>query len=542
MNENGYRIYVLNNMPRLLSQLDRDKNSLTYGCFDRDYWHYKTRDFPSMIPQQGSLTLALMYTNNFKGNVYYSNEKIKEWTVASIYFWMENQLKDGSFNEYWPNEHGYPPTVFSLYTTSETYRLLHVFIDDQDDLKAALIKSSKFISKHDEKGAENQEIASIAALYSVYLSIKEDWLLEVIDKKVKRILERQSHEGWFSEYGGADIGYSSVALNYFAEYYRLSGDQRVLPALKKLVDLLQFFVHPDSTTGGDYGSRNTEYFLPNGLELIAPEYPLAGAIADKILKNIENPQKIPNSLDDRSLFDCFLYSYVGALLNYKPRKNPQKIPCETKCDQYFMDAGLYVTNSENYYAVLGLSKGGVLKVFSRGKEIFNDCGYIAKLSKNAVGVTNWVDRDYYKIDRNGKNTFTISGNFHVIKQHLPTPLKHSLLRGAAFLLGKHLIPILKKRLVTVDKTIPIAFKRRVVFHDDKIIIDDQIVSKRLLKELSISDRFSFRYAAYSKFFQINDIETQDIHKTFEDFKTVNITKELDCINGKVFITNEICER
>ena len=383
---------------------------------------------------------------------------------------MENQLKDGSFNEYWPNEHGYPPTVFSLYATSEAYRQVHVFIDKQDDLEKALIKSCNFISKHDEKGAQNQEIASIAALYSVYLSIKEEWLLKIIDGKVKRILKRQSHEGWFSEYNGADIGYLSVSLGYLAEYYKMSQDKRVFPTLKRIVDFMQFFIHPDYTAGGDYGSRNTEYVLPNGLEILAAEYPLAGAIADRLLNNLVNYQILPNTVDDRYLSHYFLHSYVSALLNYKPRSNMPKLPCETKCEQYFKDAGLYVINNGNYYAILGLSKGGVLKVFSRGKEILNDCGYIAKTSKNKLITTNWVDRGY-KIEKNG-NTFIISGNFHLISQHLPTPVKHFLLRGASSIFGKRLIPVLKRQLITRDIIVPVAFRRKVVFHSEKIIINE----------------------------------------------------------------------
>lgn len=537
MGKDEYRNYVLSNVPRLLSQLDRDKNSQTFGCFDRNYWHYKIRDFPSMILQQGSLTLALLYSNDFEENIYYRNRKVRDWCIASIYFWMENQLRDGSFNEYWPNEHGYPPTVFSLYSTSETYRILNDFVGKHDNLKEALLKSSKFISKHNEKGAENQEIASISALYSTYLTTDENWLLDVIDKKVRYILERQSPEGWFSEYGGVDIGYLSVSLNYLSEYYRLSQDQRVFPALKKIVDFLQFFIHPNHTTGGDYGSRNTEYFLPNGLEILAPKYPLAGAIADKILS--KDPSKLPNSVDDRYLSHYFLHSYVGALLNYEHRSDVPKIPCGMNCDRYFRDAGLYVVNNENYYAVLGLSKGGVLKVFSHGNEILNDCGYIAKTTKD-ISTTNWIDQNYKK-ERNG-NIFTVSCTFHSITQHLPTPLKHSLLRCASATLGKRLIPILKKQLITMDTTVPITFRRKVIFHTDKIIIEDTIDSEQALKELLTSDGFSFRYVPSSKYFQINELTRLDISKTFKDVTKVGISKELDCINNIFLISNEYSDK
>ena len=76
MNETcGYKKFVLDNVPRLISQLDRDPTSLTYGCFDRNHWQYKIRDFSSIVLQQGTLSLALLYSNSFSGNVYYQNQK-----------------------------------------------------------------------------------------------------------------------------------------------------------------------------------------------------------------------------------------------------------------------------------------------------------------------------------------------------------------------------------------------------------------------------------------------------------------------------------
>ncbi len=46
-------------MPRILTQLDRDPTSSTYGCADRNWWHYKIRDFPSIILQQAGYAVWL---------------------------------------------------------------------------------------------------------------------------------------------------------------------------------------------------------------------------------------------------------------------------------------------------------------------------------------------------------------------------------------------------------------------------------------------------------------------------------------------------
>ena len=70
MNHSPYHPVVLNSIPRLLTNLDRDPDSSNYGCFDRNYWHYKVQDYSSALLQQSALTLALVYSHKFEGNIY----------------------------------------------------------------------------------------------------------------------------------------------------------------------------------------------------------------------------------------------------------------------------------------------------------------------------------------------------------------------------------------------------------------------------------------------------------------------------------------
>ena len=43
-------------LPRILTQISRDRNLPLTGCGDRNYWHYKIRDFSSLIIQQAGYT------------------------------------------------------------------------------------------------------------------------------------------------------------------------------------------------------------------------------------------------------------------------------------------------------------------------------------------------------------------------------------------------------------------------------------------------------------------------------------------------------
>ena len=49
----SFRQLLAEVLPRILSQCCRDPNSPAYGCFDRNFWHYRMRDFASIILQQG---------------------------------------------------------------------------------------------------------------------------------------------------------------------------------------------------------------------------------------------------------------------------------------------------------------------------------------------------------------------------------------------------------------------------------------------------------------------------------------------------------
>lgn len=541
--KNPYKLFIDRIIPIILTKLDRDQTSPTYGCFDRLYWHYKIRDFVSMIEQQPVLALTLLYHHDFEGNVYYKNETIKEYAIAAINFWANNIHKDGSADEYWPNEHGYPPSVFPLFAISESYRLL---IFNNNKVRKAMLNGAKFISKQIEKGPVNQEVASIAALYSVYLNTKKKWLLKSINKKLNFVIKIQNSEGWFPEYGGADPGYLSVALDYIAEYYQLSKDKRVVPIIEKILNFIQYFVHPDGSFGGDYGSRNTEYFLPNGLEILAYEFPLAAKIADKLSENIDKINHLHNGIDDRYLCDYFARSFVGALVNYNRRKinnigrkkMPKKLslPYETTGDKYFKNAQLFLRNTDEYYIIISLAKGGVIKVYNKKGIIFSDCGYIVKFDEKSRYCNNWLNQDYQI--KTKENYFNIHGTFHRQKENIQTPLKSFLIRISAFVLHQHIIPILKKVMITTSNKSFIHFTRSIQINGRTIIIKDEITSPKKIINLYSVNRFSLRYVPSSRFFQHNDIKIKNKERAYYNLNKFMLVKELNITKQEELIIKE----
>ena len=60
--------------------------------------------------QQGIYTLISLYKNHIPNN--YDKTKIKELILSSTKFTINSYKNNNSFNEYYPNEDGYPPIAF----------------------------------------------------------------------------------------------------------------------------------------------------------------------------------------------------------------------------------------------------------------------------------------------------------------------------------------------------------------------------------------------------------------------------------------------
>ena len=120
--------YLKPNISRIFSLLDRNPYSRTYGCFDREFWHYKSKSFFNGMSQCYLLSLALIYSINFEGNKYYHNPILKDYIIGTINFSIKNLNKNGSLDEHYYNESSFAATVFVLYCITEVILRLNLNI------------------------------------------------------------------------------------------------------------------------------------------------------------------------------------------------------------------------------------------------------------------------------------------------------------------------------------------------------------------------------------------------------------------------------
>lgn len=540
MKENSGYIYlkeINEQIPRLLGLLDRNQLSCTYGCFDRQYWHYRTVDFPAARSQEAVLTLALLYNN--QSTRYYHSPLLLEWINAALNFWVKIQSKNGSFSEWYPKENSFVATSFSTYAISETLLILGNKIKNSAKIISALEKSCNWLLNKRETIVQNQESGSILALFNVYLLTGNLKYKYSARRKLFSLMQKQTKEGWFYEYGGPDIGYLSLTIDYLAKYYQKSKDENAFRMASKAVDFISYFIHPNLTFGGEYASRNTEYLIPHGFEILSSRNKKAAAIANAIRESLKNKSTIgPYSLDDRYL-TYISYTWLQAYQDAKEISG--KLNLENF--KHFKEAGIMIIHTSNYHLILNTKKGGSFKLFFKNSnKVAYDSGLQIKSGNNKFVSSLLSNKNLAKINSNG---IKINGYFCKIKTSPMSPLKNILLRtfqtlfGWSDFLGFFIKKVLRNKLITEAKPSEFKFSREFSF-GKTIRIEDSIKPIGKVNQLILGGKFSYNYIPSSRYFQPSELNSTQIKLGKPDlFNKSSFIREYDAKGNLAFATKPL---
>ena len=209
------------------------------------------------------LLFAILYTENFDGNIYYGKEKVKEWASSALDYWTNIQNPDGSFSEIYPNERSFCGTSFSTYAATETMLILN----EHTNLRN-ITKAGNWLISHSNSTVANQVAGSIVALYNIYLLTGIESFEKAAIEKTEILISLQHQSGYYPEYGGYDIGYQTITLSFLAKYYFKSKYERLRKSLDKGIE----FIRTMTNERGDFEisgtSRKTQYFYPHGFSLL----------------------------------------------------------------------------------------------------------------------------------------------------------------------------------------------------------------------------------------------------------------------------------
>ena len=505
---------------RVLSWQDREPCSQTYGCFDRNYWGWKFTDFPGARFQEGVCTLAYLWTTPLADNPFYQAPHVRHWLQAGLRFWQRLQYRNGSFDEAYPFEHSLAATAFtSFYIGLAVWRIRESWPEHRA-VVPALARAGDWLCRNDERHGvlSNHLAAAAAALYGIFRLTGEARFERRCWHFVQRIYDHQSAEGWYEEYGGADPGYQTHGTFYLAWLWHHTRDAMLQASLERSVVFLKHFIHPNGTLGGEYGSRNTEFYFPAGFEILAAAIPDAARIA-----HFMRPWVTAHTM--AGLWTMDLYNMFPMLNNYllatdyaapSSAAPEAALPCHTCGEWCFADAGLLVQSTPTLYMVVSLAKGGVLKVYDkrRGALAVSDCGYWARLGTGSIVSSQMLHRQphWQRVD----DTLTIETHFVPLNQRLPTSWLFLLFRLFSLTCGRvpQFAAWLKDRLVHIlvrpRPAVPLRLRRQVHLHTDTVTLTDEITITGTVRVAALKHghKFAAIHMGSSRYFQAQELEPE----------------------------------
>ena len=516
-----YAARITAELPRLFSMLDRQEHSKSYGCLDRTHWCWKFTDFPGARFQEGAYALAAVATLPFPGNRYAGLPQAEAWATAALLYWSRIQHADGSFDEAYPHEQSLAATAVSAFHAAEAFRRLQgrLSVPQRNTVESALRKAGRWLCRSGEThGILTNHLAAAGALHHAGELLAERDFLQRRDHFLEIILKHQSAEGWLHEYGGADPGYQTLGMFYLARIWQQSREGRLLTTLKRASAFLLEVIHPDRTLGGETGSRDTEFFFPAAFEILAPHDPQAAAIAAWMRPAVADQQAAGLAAMDPYNFFPMLNNYLFAQEAAGPI--PAQRPAfgfEREGERHFAEAGLLVKSTPRYFAILGLSKGGVLKAWDRttGQPVIADGGYAGLTRGGELVSSLWLQHPGEAGIENAGNSWRIQKQFRRLPRKTFSPGPFFLFRLFNLTIGR--LPAaalwLKRLLVGAllyrHRTAPIALTRTIALEPDWIEVVDHLISTASrplpMRWLRRPGKFSVRHMGSSRYFQPTDL-------------------------------------
>jgi hypothetical protein len=518
----------------LLSEINRDPATPTYGCFDRRYWAWKLVDFPEATYQRNLANLAWYMQNSGEDA---DPEVIKQAVIAGLRYSARIQHRDGSFDQAFPFERSFGATGFLLPDLIKAYDAVKEFYTEKEkcSIEDSLKRSADFLCRSAERhGLISNHLAGASlGLYKAADLFEASVYRAHAEQLLELILANQSPEGWFPEYGGADPGYQTLSMHYLSQIYRLAPSEELKTALDRSLDFLQYFVHPDGSFGGEYGSRRTEVYYPGGIALLSMEFPLASAIHEYMRKSIGNLATVTLVDIDMGNMAPLLSSTILSLQAPSKNDSGERLPFEQdEQARVFRNAGIAIRGNNRYYAILGVSNGGVFKVFDkRSKNIANDdCGALVELGSGKLASTQFsninnrldenesriiCDTSFYRVSHSQLNPW----NILVLRLMNLTVMRFSIL-------NEWIKKMLVDLLIKPSRQIPLRREREVVFKENEIIVKDTFCldSQFPIEKMRQGIKFNSIHMASSRYYCPHNSTAKD--KEYLDTDTLNSTKKL----------------
>lgn len=517
MSVNPYLTQIYQVLPRILSLFDSDTTSESYGMGDRYHWAWGLIDFGNATMQGIANGMARLWKNGLWP--YPTTSDLFLRRIGGI-FEATSVLtrQDGSLEEAFPNEGSYCVTALVAYDLLCALDLLRGDIPESTARKWTSIVAPMidFLHKADETHAfiSNHLATAVVALARWHAITGCERSEAKAFALLRRILQYQSSEGWFREYEGADPGYQSLCTYYLADLHTLRPDWKLLEPLKRSVDFLSHFLHPDGSFGGLYGSRSTRFYYPAGFEELASVVPLANTLRTFMGKSIASLRTVTLvCMDAPNLAPMFNAYCKAAVLHGNMQEDPspeKSLPAFTlRATRYFPEAGLLFDSGKKHYTIVGTHKGGCVVHFKDGKLARCDGGIVVRRKNGELGSTQNISTGNQVSVSEGR--IVVKADVTKMNKRLPKPVEFMLLRllCCSFFRVRSLREWTKRLLVhlliTGKKTWPIKNTREILLGEN-LDIKDTVTIPEGYERVNTPGPFVAIHMASQGYWQIQDEE------------------------------------
>jgi hypothetical protein len=465
---------VLAEIPKLFTLLDRTPVSATYGCFDRSYWHYRIIDFPCGMSQEYVWPLALVWSLDLPDNPYRAQPALREWIEAGIRYSARSAHRDGSCDDYYPFERAIGATAFSLLAMLEASKIIGLCNDEEVNI--FFERRASWLAARQESGVlSNHEALIVACLVRMAERAASARWEPTIAARLSRLLSWQSKEGWFSEYEGADPGYLSLTIGLLADIDRRRPEFGLRPSLRRAIQFLSQFVHPDGSVGGEYTSRGTLNFFPHGFEIAGAWMPEALVVNERALKPLRE-RRAPCYSDDR-IIGHHLWSW---LLTWQYFVSERPVPVPHRSGRlHYGEARLLIDRRGPNALYIATGRGGAFKLFYDNHLILSDTGPTLRTNRALVAVTHIESKNTVTIE---DDRLIVEGQMCWAKGARLTPFSNIVFRTFMLIVGRiwpDLVRrILQRLLITGRTDAPFRFRRELTWNGVTWSVRDTIHALR----------------------------------------------------------------
>lgn len=462
---------ALAQIPKILTLQDRHEHSPTYGCFDRNYWHYRAIDFPSGMAQEMVWPLALAAVTELEGNPWAGSAMVREWAAAGILYAARSAHPDGSCDDLFPHEKAKGAAAFSLLAGLETYRLLELH---DEEMLTFFLKRADWLAGQHADGRQAHQLAMLAVCldHAGMLLRTDDWR-KTRDQHLARVLEGQDSEGWFPEKNRCDPGFHTLTFSLLAQLHHHSPSSAVEEALRRAAGFALRFVHPDGSFGGEYTGGNTHSFYPHGFEIAGRWMPEALAVNDRFLPGLQAGRAACHA-DDR-LLGHQVSSYLLAWRHWTHHRPAPQVRPQGRT--HFPDARLVIERRGDTELYLALNKGGAFKFFRGDRLAATDTQISVKTLGHRPGTAVAHLHGQYEVSLE-EDEIVIGGRLGWARRQPMTGFQLFVLRAFMLTLGRF-NPSGTRRLV--EKIIPpekepppLVFERRLSWREEGLEVVDTL--------------------------------------------------------------------